>query len=161
MFRPRCIIFFLLMIHRSTFVGLVFFHCVLSGNNRYVLRTSSSSSKSCRSNISRSVVLCISVCSFHALSGRSIVLSLEYTVKIGVFIFFEALINSSNLGMPSVTFLALLPAWWNVLSVICIVGSPTDCAAMVPTISPGATIDLNHFLSNMSVTCCKTSGLHV
>ena len=67
----------------------------------------------------------------------------------GVLIFLEALMSSSNLGTPSVTFLALFPALWNVFKVICVVGSPTDCAAMVPTISPGATIDLCHFFNKM------------
>jgi hypothetical protein len=39
------------------------------------------------------------------------------TVELGVFIFFEALINSSKRGTPNVTFLALFPALWKVFSV--------------------------------------------
>ena len=40
---------------------------------------------------------------------------------------------------PRVTFLAETPAWWKVLSVIWVAGSPTDCAQIDPTISPGWT----------------------
>ena len=97
-------------------------------------------------------VLCRSVFNRHAFSGSRVVFSSVNMVRLGVLIFEEALINSSNLGTPKVTFLALFPALWNVLSVICIVGSPTLCAAIVPTISPGATIDLCHFLKSISIT---------
>ena len=38
------------------------------------------------------------------------------------------------------TFLADTPAKWKVLRVICVVGSPIDCAATVPIISPGDAI---------------------
>ena len=38
------------------------------------------------------------------------------------------------------TFFADTPVWWNVLSVICVTGSPIDCAARTPIASPGATI---------------------
>ena len=106
----------------------------------------------------RSVVFWISVFKRHAFSDRKIVSAC--TVRIGVLIFEDALISSSSLGNPSVTFLAEFPAWWNVLSVICVVGSPTDCAAITPTISPGATIDLYHFLVKISTTFCRDSVLH-
>ena len=40
-------------------------------------------------------------------------------------------------GMPRVTLASPRPAWWKVLRVICVEGSPTDCAASSPTASPG------------------------
>mmetsp|Transcript_13843 Transcript_13843/g.48238 ORF Transcript_13843/g.48238 Transcript_13843/m.48238 type:complete len:213 (-) Transcript_13843:3324-3962(-) len=43
---------------------------------------------------------------------------------------------SLSRGTPSVTFLADTPAKWNVLSVICVSCSPTDCAATMPHTSP-------------------------
>ena len=51
--------------------------------------------------------------------------------------FLAILMISVSRGTPSVTFLADTPAKWNVLSVICVVGSPMLCAATVPIISPG------------------------
>ena len=60
--------------------------------------------------MSLNVVLCISVFNFHALSGLRMVLSFERTVSTGVFILEDALMSSSNLGIPSVTFFALFPA---------------------------------------------------
>lgn len=45
-------------------------------------------------------------------------------------------------GIPSVTLASPRPAMWKVLSVICVEGSPTDCAASTPTASPGAASDL-------------------
>ena len=45
-------------------------------------------------------------------------------------------------GMPRVTFASPRPAMWNVFSVICVLGSPTDWAASTPTASPGAASDL-------------------
>ena len=47
-----------------------------------------------------------------------------------------------SLGSPSVTFLSLTPAKWKVLSVICVPGSPIDCAVTTPTASPGSAIAL-------------------
>ena len=136
------------------------FHFWLSGNSRYSVRPGISfESNACTETMSRMRVRLISVLSFHAVSGR-IFASCENTVSTGVFIFDDALISSSNLGTPSVTFLALLPALWNVLRVICVVGSPTDCAAMVPTISPAATMLPCHFLSNMSQIFCRASSEH-
>ena len=64
--------------------------------------------------ISLTDVFCRSVLSRHAFSGSSVVASPVKMVKEGVFIFEEALISSSNLGTPRVTFLALFPALWNV-----------------------------------------------
>ncbi len=51
--------------------------------------------------------------------------------------FLAMLMISVRRGTPSVTFLADTPAKWKVFSVICVVGSPMDCAATVPIISPG------------------------
>ncbi len=45
-------------------------------------------------------------------------------------------------GTPSVRCFADTPAWWNVFSVICVAGSPMDCAASTPHISP-ASVDVN------------------
>lgn len=53
----------------------------------------------------------------------------------------ETLIISLNLGTPNVTFLAEIPAKWNVFNVIYVAGSPRLCAATLPTISPGLTLD--------------------
>ena len=55
----------------------------------------------------------------------------------GVLMFLAMLMISVSRGTPSVTFLADTPAKWKVLRVICVVGSPIDCAATVPIISPG------------------------
>ncbi|KAH3659218.1 hypothetical protein OGATHE_006102 [Ogataea polymorpha] len=60
----------------------------------------------------------------------------------GVLIDADAVITiSRKRGIPSVTFAAPWPAKWNVLSVICVDGSPTDCDATMPTASPGFTSD--------------------
>ena len=49
---------------------------------------------------------------------------------------------SSIRRRPRVTFdFDATPAKWNVLSVSCVVGSPILCAATIPTISPGCTMD--------------------
>ena len=55
-------------------------------------------------------VLCMEVLIFQAFSGSSVVLSSVKMVSEGVLILEEALMSSSNLGTPRVTFLALLPA---------------------------------------------------
>mmetsp|Transcript_62745 Transcript_62745/g.178203 ORF Transcript_62745/g.178203 Transcript_62745/m.178203 type:complete len:238 (+) Transcript_62745:2659-3372(+) len=68
-------------------------------------------------------------------------LPLRKTAKDGVFTALATLISSFSLGTPSVTFLAPTPAKWKVLSVICVAGSPTLCAASVPIISPGKASD--------------------
>ena len=45
-----------------------------------------------------------------------------------------------------------LPAMWKVFSVICVDGSPTDCAAMTPTASPGGARALMYlmFMSSLN-----------
>mmetsp|Transcript_66834 Transcript_66834/g.215443 ORF Transcript_66834/g.215443 Transcript_66834/m.215443 type:complete len:238 (-) Transcript_66834:852-1565(-) len=68
-------------------------------------------------------------------------LPLRKTAREGVFTVLATLMSSFSLGTPSVTFLAPTPAKWKVLSVICVAGSPTLCAARVPTISPGKARD--------------------
>ena len=50
---------------------------------------------------------------------------------------FAMLMISFKRGTPRVTFLADTPAKWNVFNVICVAGSPIDCAATVPIPSPG------------------------
>ena len=59
------------------------------------------------------------------------------TVSDGVLIFLAMLMSSLRRGTPSVTFLAETPAKWKVFKVICVAGSPMDCAATVPMPSPG------------------------
>ena len=68
------------------------------------------------------------------------------TVSEGVLIFLAMLMSSFRRGTPSVTFFAETPAKWKVFSVICVAGSPMDCAATVPMPSPGgasATLNLD------------------
>ena len=48
-----------------------------------------------------------------------------------------ALMISLIRGTPSVTFMLATPAKWNVFSVICVAGSPSECAPTAPTASPG------------------------
>jgi hypothetical protein len=57
-------------------------------------------------------------------------------VIIGVLIVFVALIISFMRGTPSVTFMEATPAKWNVFKVICVPGSPIDCAPTAPTAVP-------------------------
>mmetsp|Transcript_20857 Transcript_20857/g.58529 ORF Transcript_20857/g.58529 Transcript_20857/m.58529 type:complete len:238 (+) Transcript_20857:177-890(+) len=64
------------------------------------------------------------------------------TASDGVFTVFATLMSSFSRGTPRVTFFAPTPAKWNVFKVICVAGSPTLCAARVPTISPAKTHDL-------------------
>src|ERR1700742_53507 len=67
---------------------------------------------------------------------------------VGVIMFeLAVMMISRKRGIPSVTFLAEWPAKWKVFSVICVEGSPTDCAATTPTASPASTIDLMYFRS--------------
>mmetsp|Transcript_24752 Transcript_24752/g.86165 ORF Transcript_24752/g.86165 Transcript_24752/m.86165 type:complete len:429 (-) Transcript_24752:2948-4234(-) len=69
----------------------------------------------------------------------------------GVLMCCDAVITiSRRRGIPSVTLTPPEPARWNVLSVICVDGSPTDCAASAPTGSPGATIDLRYLTHIMT-----------
>lgn len=55
----------------------------------------------------------------------------------GVLMVRAALMISLMRGTPSVTFMDATPAKWNVLSVICVPGSPMDCAPTAPTVEPG------------------------
>ncbi|GBC73947.1 hypothetical protein HRbin04_01357 [archaeon HR04] len=57
-----------------------------------------------------------------------------------------------SLGNPRVTFLSFIPAKWNVLRVICVPGSPIDCAATIPIASPGSALAF----SKSSTTCLHT-----
>ena len=50
--------------------------------------------------------------------------------------------NSSTLGRPCVISPPATPPVWKVLIVSCVPGSPIDCAAMIPTDSPIATLCL-------------------
>ena len=45
--------------------------------------------------------------------------------------------------LTNVTDFLVVPAVWNVFSVICVAGSPMDCAATTPHISPGAEKERN------------------
>lgn len=58
------------------------------------------------------------------------------TFMTGVEMFLEALIISLMRGTPIVTFMLATPAKWNVLSVICVPGSPMLCAPNAPTVDP-------------------------
>ena len=89
----------------------------------------------------------------------------------GVLMFLAMLMISVSRGTPSVTFLADTPAKWKVLSVICVVGSPIDCAATVPIISPGYAVACNSValvaarpgigLATWSLKCfCRTLTSH-
>ena len=55
---------------------------------------------------------------------------------IGVLMTLAALMISLIRGTPSVTFMDATPAKWKVLSVICVPGSPIDCAPTAPTVEP-------------------------
>lgn len=64
---------------------------------------------------------------------------------------FLVVINSFSLGTPSVTFAPPWPAKWKVFNVICVEGSPKDCAAIAPTASPGSTKHLKYYHWYISV----------
>jgi hypothetical protein len=55
--------------------------------------------------------------------------------------FFDASRSYCRRGTPNVTFLSATPAKWKVFNVICVVGSPIDCAAMEPIASPAGARD--------------------
>src|SRR5271156_3272521 len=57
----------------------------------------------------------------------------------GVVGFFFASTSSIILGSPEVATVDSIPARWNDLRIICVPGSPTDCAASIPTGSPYST----------------------
>src|SRR5271157_2521095 len=67
------------------------------------------------------------------------------TIIVGNFGFFLASTSSIILGRPLVAITDVIPAEWNVLSIICVLGSPIDCAATVPAASPGTTLKLLFF----------------
>merc|ERR1712157_715001 len=84
---------------------------------------------------------------------------------VGVFKTLDAVMMiSRNRGIPSVTF-APDPARWNVFSVICVDGSPIDCAAIHPTASPGAHNDelylaaINDDRSFSVIPVCESTDL--
>lgn len=70
-----------------------------------------------------------------AEASLSLVTSLQ--LMIGVLIVLEALMISLMRGTPSVMFMDATPAKWNVFKVICVPGSPMDCAPTAPTVEPG------------------------
>ncbi len=74
---------------------------------------------------------------------------------IGVLIFLEALIISLIRGTPCVMLMPATPAKWNVFRVICVPGSPIDCAAMAPTADPGSTFALSYFSKHASMNAIK------
>ena len=57
-------------------------------------------------------------------------------LMIGVLMTLAALMISFIRGTPSVTFIEATPAKWKVLRVICVPGSPIDCAPTAPTVEP-------------------------
>lgn len=67
-------------------------------------------------------------------ASLSFVTSLQ--LMIGVLIAFAALMISLIRGTPRVTFMDATPAKWNVFKVICVPGSPIDCAPTAPTVDP-------------------------
>ena len=79
-------------------------------------------------------------------------------VNDGFFGFFVNRKISSIRGTPRVTFdLDATPTLWKVFKVNCVVGSPTDCAAMTPTISPGWTNACLYFKKMVSNNNCIAS----
>lgn len=64
---------------------------------------------------------------------------------IGVLIVLEALMISLIRGTPCVILMPATPAKWKVFRVICVPGSPIDCAATAPTAVPGSTLALSYF----------------
>lgn len=78
----------------------------------------------------------------------------------GVLIVLEALIISLIRGTPCVILMPATPAKWNVFSVICVPGSPIDCAAMAPTADPGSTLALSYFSRHVSMNAVKV-GLDI
>ena len=73
---------------------------------------------------------------------------------IGVEILRAALMISLMRGTPSVTFIDATPAKWNVFSVICVPGSPIDCAPTAPTAEPGS-ICLHRYLCMQTAKKCS------
>jgi hypothetical protein len=67
-------------------------------------------------------------------ASLSFVTSLQ--LIIGVLMTLAALMISLIRGTPRVTFIDATPAKWNVFKVICVPGSPIDCAPTAPTVDP-------------------------
>ena len=67
-------------------------------------------------------------------ASLSFVTSLQ--LMIGVLMTLAALMISLIRGTPRVTFIDATPAKWNVFKVICVPGSPIDCAPTAPTVDP-------------------------
>lgn len=57
-------------------------------------------------------------------------------LMIGVLMALAALIISLIRGTPSVTLMDATPAKWKDFNVICVPGSPIDCAPTAPTVEP-------------------------
>lgn len=75
------------------------------------------------------------------LRSLYLILSLRKIVILGVLMFFDESSSYCRRGTPSVTFLSATPAKWNVFSVICVVGSPIDWAAIEPIAYPAGAND--------------------
>mmetsp|Transcript_69402 Transcript_69402/g.196753 ORF Transcript_69402/g.196753 Transcript_69402/m.196753 type:complete len:307 (+) Transcript_69402:946-1866(+) len=81
-------------------------------------------------------------------------------VMMGVDTFLVAFRISLIRGTPRVTFMLATPAKWNVFSVICVAGSPIDCAATTPTASPGISMAWMYLLVQRStkMSSCARVG---
>ena len=90
-------------------------------------------------------------------ASLSAVTSLQ--LMIGVLIAFAALMISLIRGTPSVTFMDATPAKWNVFSVICVPGSPIDCAPTAPTVEPGSILALTYFVQHISRNSLSCSSV--
>ncbi len=75
----------------------------------------------------------------------SLSLATSLQLMMGVLIFLAALMISLIRGTPRVTFIEATPAKWKVFSVICVPGSPIDCAPTAPTVEPGSMRALIYF----------------
>ena len=83
----------------------------------------------------------IRVRSTHPLTTRAATWSkgsAKRTLMIGVATLLAALMISLMRGTPRVMFMLATPAKWKVLRVICVPGSPMDCAPVAPTALPGS-----------------------
>ena len=83
----------------------------------------------------------IRVRSTHPLTTRAATWSkgsAKRTLMIGVATLLAALMISLMRGTPAVMFMLATPAKWKVLRVICVPGSPMDCAPTAPTALPGS-----------------------
>lgn len=96
-----------------------------------------------------------------AEASLSLVTSLQ--LIIGVLMTLAALIISLIRGTPRVTFMEATPAKWKVFKVICVPGSPMDCAPTAPTVEPGSILALTYFAQQMSkkTLSCSSVTLHL